>query len=247
MANNRIVNFQLCDMDGKAILASGGMAQVCINGSPDKVSAVYDASQVATTNPVALSRGMLYFEVAKSVTVVDIYLATPTGQFLVLKNVVPGDRSVVKYEPKDNESTWVIPFSHADSTAATEKDTGFDLPSGALVDPFPGIEVVDVDATETIDCGILSTEPSGDANGFIAAADVATAGSVRISVANGALTLGALLFVQDSVNAGDEAPAPHVVLSTSRSVSYTTTAGSDTCSGFFHLTVKNILYANMQA
>jgi hypothetical protein len=247
VANNRIVNFQLTDMQGKAILATGGMAQVCVNGSPDKVAAVFDSAQVATTNPVALSRGMLYFEVAKSVTILDIYLATPTGQFVVLKNVVPGDRSVVAYEPKDAESTWVIPFSHADSTDATEKDTGFDLPSGGLVSPFVGLEVVDVDATETINVGILSSEASGDADGFIAVASIATAGSVRIAPLNGADTLGALLKVQDSVNAGDDAPAPHAVLSTSRSVSYTTTAGTDTGSGFIHLTVTNILYAAMQA
>lgn len=244
MANNRIVQFQLTDMDGKAILATGGMAQVCLNGSPDKIT-VYDATQVAAANPVALSRGMLYFEVAKSVTILDIYLATPTGQFLVLKNVVPGDRSVVKYEPKDNESTWVIPYSHADSTDNVEKDTGFDLPTGALVDPFPGLEVVDIDATETINVGTATAE-SGDPDGFIAAASIATIGSVRISCVNGADTLGALLKVQDSANAGDDAPAPHVVVSTARSVTYTTTTGTDTGSGFIHLTVKNILYANMQ-
>jgi hypothetical protein len=247
MANNRIIDFQLTDMFGKAILASGGMAQICLNGSPDKTPAVYDSAQVATTNPVALSRGRLYVEVPKSVTIVDIYLATPTGHFLVLKNVVPGDRSAQPYNPLDQKSVWFIPFSHADSTAATEKDTGFDLPSGAQVEPFPGLEVVDIDATETLDVGILSTEASGDADGFIAAASVATIGSVRVSVLNGALTLGALLFVQDSANAGDEAPAPHIVLSTSRSVSYTTSAGSDTCSGFIVLTVNNILNASMQA
>jgi hypothetical protein len=246
VANNRIVNFQLTDRNGKAVLATGGMAQVCVNGSPDKVSAVFDANQVATTNPVALSRGMLYFEVAKSVTILDIYMATPTGQFVVLKNVVPGDRSTVAYDPLDLKSEWVIPFSHADSTDAVEKDTGFDLPSGALVESFPGLEIVDIDATETINVGILSTEPSGDADGFIAVASVATIGSVRISVLNGADTLGALLKVQDSVNAGDDAPAPHAVLSTSRSISYTTTTGTDTASGFIHLTVNNILYAAMQ-
>lgn len=247
MANNRIVQFQLCDMDGKAILQTGGMAQVCVNGSPDKVSAVYDATQTATTNPVALSRGMLYFEVAKSVTKVDIYLATPTGQFLVLKNVVPGDRSVVKYEPRDNESTWVIPFSIADSTANAEKDTGFDLPTGALVDPSLGLEVTGTDAARTINAGILSTEPSGNASGFLAAPLLTTAGSVRISLLNGSQFQGALVRVQDSVNAGDLTNAPHVVLSTSRSISYTLSAGTTTGKGFMHFTVKNILYANMQA
>lgn len=247
MANNRAIQFQLCDLFGKIIAATGGMAQICTNGSPNKVAAVYDVNQVATTNPVALSRGMLYVEVAKSVTIVDIYLATPTGQFLVLKNVVPGDRQEVRYDPLDNISEWVIPWSAADSTAATEKDTGFDLPTGAQVQSFPGLEVSAIDATETIDCGILSTEASGDADGFIAVASVATAGSVRISVLNGADTLGALLKVQDSINVGDDAPAPHIVLSTSRSISYTTSPGSDTGNGFIHLTVCNILNASMQA
>lgn len=238
MANNRIVNFQLCDMDGKAILSSGGMAQICVDGSPDKVSAVYDATQAATTNPVALSRGMLYVEVAKSVTTVDIYLATPTGHFLVLKDVVPGDRSVVKYEPKDLETMWVIPFSHADSTAATEKDTGFDLPVGAIVKGLgAGIEVVDVDATETIDAGTLSTESGGDANGFLALASVATAGVVKATVAATA-TLGALLKINFATTPAVDVPEGHVVVSGTQSISYTTTAGSDTVSGFILLPVN---------
>lgn len=247
MPATRNIQFQLHDLYGKAIEASGGMAQICVNGSPDKVSAVYDSAGNVTTNPAALTAGRLDIQVPATVTVCDIFLATPTGQFIVLKDVRPGDRSIVMYDANDLVSDWVIPYSHTDSTDNVEKDTGFDLPSGALVDPFPGLEVVDIDATETINVGILSTEASGDADGFIAAASIATIGSVRVSCLNGADTLGALLKVQDSVNAGDDAPAPHVVLSTSRSISYTTSTGTDTGSGYIHLTVKNILRAAMAA
>jgi hypothetical protein len=70
-----------------------------------------------------------------------------------------------------------IPVNAAQAAAATsEYDTGFDLKAGWVVmDAW--IVVKTVDATETVDVGTDSND-SGDANGFIAAASLATAGFV---------------------------------------------------------------------
>lgn len=237
MASNRVIDFQLTDENGRHIMTTGGMAQICVAGSPDKVS-VFDINQVAMANPVNLSRGRLYAQVAKSVQSVDIYLASPTGQFVVIKGLKPGDRQHVLVDTKQLESDWIIPWSIADSVQAVEKDSGFDLPTGALVQGNPSIEVTAIDATEDIECGILSTEPSGDLDGFINNVSIATAGVVRAALLNGAVTLGALLTEQDSANAGDLVPKAHVVLSTSRSIAYMLSAGSDTGKGFIVLAVR---------
>jgi len=132
MVSTRAIDFQLCNSQGKAIAFSGGVAQICTAGSPDKTPTVYDINQAVIANPVALVRGRLYCEVPKAVGSVDIYMSTPTGHFVVLKGVVPGDRQEVRYDPLDLMSTWVIPFSISDSVANVEKDTGFDFVADQL-------------------------------------------------------------------------------------------------------------------
>lgn len=64
----------------------------------------------------------------------------------------------------------------------SETDTGWDLPKYGEIDPFSmGIFVQTVDATETIDVGLLYSENSngGDADGFLVGLSLATAGWVR--------------------------------------------------------------------
>lgn len=62
----------------------------------------------------------------------------------------------------------------------TETDTGYDIPAGGMILPWEMFIIVDtLDDTETIDIGILSTEVGGDADGFIKAASIGTAGYVQ--------------------------------------------------------------------
>jgi hypothetical protein len=231
----RRFDIQLADIDGEIIQSAGGMVTVCTPNTPDQaaIGTSPTGAQAITNNPVALNRGKMEFYTADEVDTVDLYIMTPTGHSLVKKGVKASGPNEIKYDTMARTSVAVIPFSHADSTATTEQDTGVDLPTGALV-TGAAIQVVDIDATETLDVGTATAE-SGDPNGFLAAVSVASAVMVKGTLANGATTLGALLFVQDSANAGDEAPEPHVVVSTARSVTYTTSAGSDTCSGFILL------------
>ena len=225
---------QLVDLaTGENIITAGGVVQVCTDGSPDKAT-ITDSVGTALSNPLALTRGSMEFHVATTVTQVDLFIQCPGGQFVTRYNVKPSGPNDIYVDTIQRQQTMVVPFSHADSTAATEKDSGFDLPANSIVLPHPTIRVVDVDATETIDVGTLSTESGGDADGFVVTVSVATAGVVKGTVLQGSNTLGALFEVQDSANSGDLTHEPHVT-AVATSISYTTTAGSDTVSGFAFL------------
>lgn len=69
----------------------------------------------------------------------------------------------------------------ADISDATEVDTGVDLPDPCIVlDVFLDVETAESTATtKTLDVGLLSSEASGDADGFLNDADVSAAGIVR--------------------------------------------------------------------
>ncbi len=216
---------------GPMVMDTGGVVFVATAGDASKAT-LTDASGAALANPVSLSNGGCTFYVANSVSSVDLYVMAPGGQFVVRKAVKPGAEPEIAVDVSVRNQVAVIPFSMTDATAAAEYDTGFNEPSKALFSPNVAIDVLTVDATETINVGTDSTD-SGDANGFMAAVSVAAAGLVKATLANGAMTLGALLFVQDSANAGDEAPESHV--SASKSITYTLTAGSDTAEGFIIL------------
>lgn len=105
----------------------------------------------------------------------------------------------------------------------TETQTGFTLPANAIVhDVF--LNVITVDATETADVGTQGT--SNDPNGYLAAVSLATAGLVRGSLADGAVTLGALLFeITEATTAAARNPD---ITAGGDPISYTCSAGSDT-------------------
>ena len=105
----------------------------------------------------------------------------------------------------------------------TETQTGFTLPDSAIVKDVY-LNVITVDATETADVGTQGT--SNDPNGYLAAVSLATAGIVRGSLADGAVTLGALLF--EITEATTAAARNYDVTAGGDPISYTCSAGSDT-------------------
>ena len=105
----------------------------------------------------------------------------------------------------------------------SETQTNFTLPDSAIVKDVY-INVITVDATETVDVGTQGT--SNDPNGYLAAVSLATAGIVRGSLADGAVTLGALLF--EITEATTAAARNHDVTAGGDPISYTCSAGSDT-------------------
>lgn len=104
-----------------------------------------------------------------------------------------------------------------------ETQTGFTLPTNAIVHDV-WLNVITVDATETVDVGTMGT--SNDPNGFLAAASVATAGLVYGSLADGSVTRGALLFeITEATTAAARMPD---ITAGGDPVSHTGSAGSDT-------------------
>ena len=104
-----------------------------------------------------------------------------------------------------------------------ETTTGFSLPAAAIVtDVF--LNVITIDATETVDVGTTGT--SNDPNGFLAGASLATLGLVYGSLADGAVTRGALLYeITEATTAAARKPC---ITAGGDPVSYTCSAGSDT-------------------
>lgn len=229
------VKFQLYDADSAVINGSGGVVYVAAANDAAK-QAITDKDGVSLTNPRALTAGGCEFYVPSTVTEVDLYIMAPDGQFVVKTGVKPGTLQDVRVDTANRNQLAIIPFAIGDTTAAAETDTGFNMPLYSAVLPTPMVRVLTVDATETIDVGLLSSETAGDANGFAATLDVATAGLVKATVLQGSNTMGALFEVQDSANAGDLTHEAHVITgSNAVSVTYTLTAGTDTAEGFIIL------------
>jgi hypothetical protein len=214
MATNRLrYTFQLYDRDGKAIQSSGGVVYVAASGDAAK-QAITDKDGVALSNPRALTRGACEFYVVDTAADVDLYIQAPGGQFVVKQDFVAGETPDIAVDTDHRNQVMVIPWAAADVTAATETATGFTEPANAVfLLHGAGCRVTAIDATETLDVGTLSTD-SGDADGFLSALDVATLGDV--------LDNGALLASLGRVSGG-------------KSITLTTTAGSDTGKGFIHL------------
>ena len=223
-----------------AIIASGGIAYVAAAGGSSKVH-LLDADGAALSNPISLVRGALDFYVADSVPSVDLYIQAPSGHFLVEKSVVASGPNTLYVDKGRSQTVYVIPFSSVDAVDATEFDTGFDLPTNALVLPAGvSVDVTNAAATETLEVGLLAAEVGGDLDGFMDAIAIGTAATVVATLTQGAATLGVLLSVQDSANAGDLVPEPHVCDGVAKSISYTMTAGTDAAvgEGFIKLPVQ---------
>lgn len=230
---NREYRIQLKDAaTGETIISSGGKVYVAQNGDAAKQT-LYDKDGAALSNPLTPTRGFINFFVADTTEKVDLYIMAPGGQFVVRKDVKASGANEIPVPTAQRHFSMVIPFAIADTTAATETNTGFAIPAKAAVLPTPFIDVLTVDATEDIDVGTLSSD-SGDADGFVDGVSVATAGLVKATRTNGADTMGALLSVQDSANAGDITGEPDVSMA-GKTVTYTLSTGTDTAEGFIHL------------
>lgn len=212
------------------VSAAGGKAIVCLTGLYT-LATLYDPDTgAALSQPVSLTNGKLRFMLDTAGVAnqgVDIYGVAGSGHGFQLYNAKISDR-VIRIDKGDLNSALVVPFSYATGTDASERDSGLDFPVGALVDPFPWADVKAIDATETIDAGILSTE-TGDADGFLKLVSVGVLGVTRGKHAATA-TYGVL--IQESQDAAAvNTPIPYEVLSTGVSLSWTLTTGSDTGTG----------------
>lgn len=223
---------QLVDaLSKEAIASSGGVVYVATAGDAQKAT-LYNADGTAKSNPVALVNGVMEFYTADSVQKVDLYGQAPTGHPFIRKNVFPSGDSSLQIV-KSHVSELVIPFSINDTAANTETSTGFVHPTGAAVLPTQLVDVLTADSGIVIDIGTLSSD-SGDADGYVDGVSVASTGTVKATLTNGAVTLGALLKVQDSANAGDAVPETNVSMG-GKTITYTLASGADTAEGFIRI------------
>lgn len=227
---------QLRTRGGAAIASAGGRVFVAAAGTSKKETLYSPATGLAIANPMVLTNGAFNFDVADSVQSVDLYIQSPTGHFVVLKGVKPSGDATISVDTGRPEAIMVIPYHYLDQAGnATETPCGFTLPGA--VQPNPLLQVVDIDSGITIDVGTLSTD-SGDADGFIDGVSVATAGLRKASMANASpRTLGVLLQVQDSANAGDSVPEQDITM-IGKQITYTLGSGADTATGFIMLPVS---------
>lgn len=233
---------------GKAMTATGGKVYVTSSGGTRK-STLYnpDSGFAALTNPLTPSNGRIRFSVLSTATfgqdsqpTVDIYGMSGEGIAFQKRGVNPGNPGVVQLNNLSTDHTLMVPFNLLDTVANTETDTGFDLPVGSLIDPLgQSIYVITAESSRTIQTGLLSSESGGDADGFIAALSVATAGVFRPTMANGAITLGALLQVATT---GGTVPVPQAaVISTAVSLSYTLSASSASAAGLIQCRYRRMI------
>lgn len=223
MAFKKAFRIQLRDhRSGELIQAAGGKVVVVQNGTAKKQT-LYDMDGAALANPVSMTNGYFEFQVDGDTNKVDLYILAPGGQFVVMTDVLPAGPNEINIDTAVRAQAMVIPFSYADQAGDnTETSTGLTEPANAMLLPYPSIRVTDVDATETIDVGTLSTD-SGDADGLISAASVAALGVVVDT--NGAL-------VATTVGTIPSVTFPSAHVSGSKAITYTLSAGADTAQGF---------------
>lgn len=206
-----------------------------------------EGTATITNNPLQstdLDNNLIRFwSTASQVTIVGAY---DNGLYFTLQDVTPtGTFKHLQLDAVNGNRIFKIPFGASNNV---ETDTGVDLPGGYVVEDCI-LEVTVVDATETLDVGILSTETGGDANGFMTLASVATAGFVQgeAEVSDGATSdffAGSNhgVFLASAINGSDAAATsggyvkkPYICDGTAKSVTYTGSAGSDTAAGYIYL------------
>ena len=232
----------------ETIMASGGQAVIMANGTPDLVTLYNpDSDYASLSQGVALSRGRLRFATLATVAAVDVGVMLPGGQFEFIAGVKAQAKTQYLADLGRRHQCVKVGFSYA-SGAATEIDTGIDLPTNALIQGAGlGALVTALDATETIDIGLLSSESGGDADGFAALLSVAALGAIDANVAVTAggtetyfsgNTVGALLragyIVGTNVDQdyGLFARKSHRIDGTAKSLTWTLSTGSDTAKGY---------------
>jgi len=204
----------LQDRNAGPIDTAGGVVYVAVAGGSAKV-ALTDKDGATIANPVPLVNGVLDFHIADSINAVDFYGMAPGGQAFERKSVKASGPNDIFIDIAPRAQTLRIPFNIDDTTDAVETDTGFDLPDKAvLAFGDQGIDVEVIDASETIDVGLLSTESGGDANEFMTLAALGVLGVVLDTDKSAGYVTGAV---------------------TSKSISYTLTSGTDTAAGYMQM------------
>lgn len=231
-----------------------GKVVVMTEDTPDSPTIYTNATGTVLTETAGVAvltftNGEIRFWTQNTVTALDISGITSLGRTFALNSVTPSQQ-MIPVNPLNAEQLLVIPFG---ASNAVETDTGFDLPANCLINPLGvKLRVTTVDATETVDFGLLSSESGGDADGFMTLASVANAGFVELipQITGGvnidfvsANFVGALLATSivgaDAVaTVGGFTYKNYRTDGTAKSITYTGSAGSDTAAGYLYLSFR---------
>lgn len=210
------------DQAGPSV-GGAGKCIVTAAGDPAKAT-LYDKDGAALANPITLSAGRGTFYTVDTIEAVDLFILTAEAFAVQLWSVEADALHLVPVDRSNRQQMLIVPFSIDNQVSDnTEVDTGVDLIVGMVMQPFPYVKVVTVDATETINVGTGEVVPAdgGDADGFMSLVALDTAGLV-------ADTNGALLNAVEYL-----APAD--------SLTWTLSAGSNTAEGYIFLPYRNLV------
>lgn len=225
-------------------ITSGALVFVYDAGTKT-LSTVYSDVKLSAAKTTPISRaqfatdGMITFY--STAATHDITVALSDGSVARYSSVAPTTH-VLPIDTDGLSKCMVFPMVF--NAGAAETDTGLDLPKFSHV--FNCLaEVVTVDATETVDIGLLSSETAGDADGFMVALSVATAGTFGlyttavgsnetfINAARAGALLGKGSVGTDVANDFGQpgGPGHYVTGSNATSITYTPSS-SDTFAGY---------------
>lgn len=233
-----------------------GKVMVLTEDTPDSPSIYTDENGTALTETggigvLTMTNGRVSFYTAATVTSVDLSGITADGRAIGFNSVSASQGRII-IRPGIAAQTVAIPFGASNNV---ETDTGLDLPSNCLITAYDiSLRVTTVDATETIDVGLLSSESGGDANGFITAASVANSGFVELlpQITGGTnIDYVGTRYVGDLLAtsiAGADAVATvggftskrYRTDGTAKSITWTGSAGSDTAAGYVYLSWQRL-------
>lgn len=235
----------------EGLITTGCLVMVYDAGTKTLGTIYSDVLSTAKTNPISRSQfatdGKLVFFSASSS--VDITVAHSDGSIGKYLSVTPFHHTL--YLQRGGVQKCLI-FPMIYNAGGTETDTGIDLPYNVHVHDVL-VEVVDVDATETVDVGLLSSETAGDADGFIAALSVASAGFIKphvntaggnetyVSTAKYGVLMGPAIVGTDVDKDNGIARGFGHIVSGSNAVSVTyTPSSSDTFTGYGYIWFRHL-------
>lgn len=223
------------DQAGPSIITTGGLCVVTGAGTPLR-STLYDKDGASLANPITISAGRGEFYTLDTVESVDLFIQTGDGQSVQLYDVEADALHLVPVDRGNPLQTMVIPFHITNFATTVETDTGLDQTLTMAMLPNPIVQVTTLDAGDTIDVGTDGTG-GNDPDGFVDGVALDTAVCVKATRTNGSDTMGALLSVQDSANAGDLVPEPYI---NSVAENITITMTGTTGAGYVFLSYLNM-------
>ena len=239
--------------DSNPTLISTGIAFKVLTINTDTAATLTvfgDSGATSLNNPVtttafaATTLNKVKFRTTAST--VDLLVTDTNGGYsTVIEGFSPSMHKIVIDQRANVMHHGLIWFGASD---AAETDTGVDFNYDTYVHDVR-VETVTVDAGETLNVGLLSTETSGDADGLSLLVAVSTAGyPTDTAVITGGsnidyvpvTTYGALLVTAVTgsdavVSNGGCSYIGHIVTgANAQSITYTGSAGSDTAAGYIH-------------